>query len=274
MPGGEMRIGAYQFSVSGDTANNFIHIKTGIEAAGKAGVRLLLVPECAVTGYPPCSIRSASEADFDAVDHIHEELQAFAEEYEMYLVVGTIIKEEERHYNAAIVFSPEGGRTLYRKRALWGWDRENFSAGQDSGLFTADTLKIGIRICFEVRFPEYFRELFKEQTDLDLVLFYDESDKDDLERYQLIQGHIQTRAAENVCYFLSCNTTGPYQTAPTGLCDRSGRVLAELERGKEGLLIYDFEKTPLSFSEAGRRDISDSLMSAAFGNGNVHSGKV
>ena len=149
---------------------------------------------------------------------------------------------------------------IYRKRALWGWDRENFTEGHDAGIFSADSLKIGIRICFEVRFPEYFRELYREQTNLNLILFYDEADQEKPERYDLIRGHIRTRAVENVCPVLTCNTCPPFQTAPTVLCDRSGRVLAEAEPGSEGLLVYDVENSPLNFGENGRKKISDSLV--------------
>ena len=75
----------------------------------------------------------------------------------------------------------------------------------------------------------------------------------------LIRGHIQTRAVENVCYILTCNTAAEFQTAPTGIYDRSGRILTESVTGEEGLLIYDLEDTPLNFGEAGRKMISDSL---------------
>ena len=48
-----MRIGAYQFDVTANIENNYSHIKKGILEACKSGVRLLVFPECAVTGYPP-----------------------------------------------------------------------------------------------------------------------------------------------------------------------------------------------------------------------------
>ena len=44
----------------------------------------------------------------------------------MGLVVGTIIKDEEKYYNSALVFLPNKERVLYSKRALWGWDKDNF----------------------------------------------------------------------------------------------------------------------------------------------------
>ena len=73
-----MRIGAYQYSVTGDLAQNYASIKRGIEEAEKMGVRLLVFPECAVTGYPPYCIKSSLDIDFDAADHILEMIQKFA----------------------------------------------------------------------------------------------------------------------------------------------------------------------------------------------------
>lgn len=72
-----------------------------------------------------------------------------------------------------------------------------------------------------------------EQTDLNVILFYDVSDFADAARYDLIKAHIQTRAVENVTPALSVNTTRPYQTAPTGLYSASGRTLKELKKGEE-----------------------------------------
>ena len=85
-----------------------------------------------------------------------------------------------------------------------------------------------VRICFEVRYPEYFRELYRENTALNIILFYDVADSDDIERYELIKSHIRTRAVENVTYTMSVNSIRPYQTAPTGIFDKSGRTINEL----------------------------------------------
>ena len=96
---------------------------------------------------------------------------------------------------------------------MLGWDRDNFYPGNQTGVFEVDGIKIGIRICFEIRFPEYYRELYRENTDLNIVMFYDKSDNNDIARYDLIKAHIRTRAVENVCHTLAVNTAGPYQTA-------------------------------------------------------------
>ena len=255
-----MRVGAYQFRVTGDAGINCARMKEGIEKAAEAGVRLLVFPECAVTGYPPRCIPSPSAVDFGQVDKIHEELRGLADKYRMYLVAGTILRDESRFFNSAAVFRPDGKQEVYSKRALWGWDRDHFSEGQAPGVIEVDSLRIGIRICYEVRFPEYFRELYRQQTDLNVILFWDVSSREYPDRLDLIRGHIRTRAVENICPVLSCNTCSNFQTAPTAYVDRAGKILAETEAGKEGLLVCDFEQQPLGFGEQGRKEISDSLV--------------
>lgn len=254
-----MIVGAYQFPVSGSVEDNFQYIQKGIMQAANGGVRLLVFPECALTGYPPRDIPSSAAVDFAKIESIHESLQAQAVEHHMFLVVGTILQECGQFFNCAICFRPDGQRDIYRKRALWGWDRDHFTEGKDLGVVQIDSLRVGIRICYEVRFPEYFRELYRQQTDLNLILFYDVSDHEDPDRYAMIKGHIQTRAVENVCPVLACNSCGAFQTAPTVLFDRSGKVLAEMPKGNEGLISFDLEWKDLTFGEQGRKEFSDFL---------------
>ncbi len=254
-----MKIGAYQFRVNGNITYNFQKMKQAILQAANNGIRVLVFPECALTGYPPRDMTNSAEVDFAKVHACCDELGRLAILHDMYLIVGSITETAGKHFNSAIIFSPDGERTVYYKRALWGWDKDNFCPGDESCMMVIDGVKIGIRICFEVRFPEYFRELYLENTDLNIILFYDVSDWDDMGRYNLIKGHIRTRAVENVCHTLSVDTIAPYQTAPTGLYDMSGNIVCELERNEEGMLVYDLQLAELDFGERGRKGISDDL---------------
>ena len=255
-----MRIGAYQFRVTGNIDENRKIILKAISEAVSQKLDLLVFPECALTGYPPYDIPNSAAVDFHCVMTCLEELQIVASEKKLCIVLGTILKEQEKIYNSAVVFVPNREPFVYSKRALWGYDKNNFSSGHSGGVFRFSDRKIGVRICFEVRFPEYFRELYREDTDLDIILFYDISKQEDLQRYELIRSHIRTRAVENVCAVLTVNTSAAFQTAPTALFGRSGQVLLELERNKEGLLLYDLEYPPLDFGEQGRKEISDLLI--------------
>ena len=197
-----MRIGAYQFAVGSSITDNFHAVCRGIEDAASQNIRLLVFPECALTGYPPRDIKSAVDVNFEELDAVYREIEKMSKKSNMYILV---------------------------------------------------------IICFEVRYPEYFRELYRENTALNIILFYDVADSDDIERYELIKSHIRTRAVENVTYTMSVNSIRPYQTAPTGIFDKSGRTINELKRNKENLLIYDFKNIADDFGEKGRRSISDVL---------------
>ncbi|MDE5782520.1 MAG: hypothetical protein K2I03_13760, partial [Lachnospiraceae bacterium] len=98
------------------------------------------------------------------------------------------------------------------------------------------------------------------------IMFYDVSDNNDVFRYEMIKSHIMTRAVENVTYTLSVNTISPFQTAPTILFGRSGQVLNETVRNEESLLVYDLEKKEIDFGEAGRKEVTDWLLSNFEGN--------
>lgn len=254
-----MKLAAYQFGVTGDMHRNMNIICKAVELAAQQKAELIIFPECAITGYPPRDIDKADNIDRAAVETALDELQRLSDSFGISIIAGTVIYDEQ-YYNRAYVFIPGQSPSWYGKRALYGWDEDNFVPGKEIGIFKIGECTVGVRICFEVRFPEYFRELYREHTDLNIVLFFDAADSDDTERYNLIRSHLLTRAVENVTPFLSVNAITSFQTAPTCFVDPSGRVLAELKRNTEGLLIYDYEKSEPDFGEKGRLRYSDALV--------------
>lgn len=255
-----MRIAAFQFAVSGDITQNLDTVLSALHRAKEHGVQLAVFPECALTGYPPRNIAKAADVDFSQVSDACNVLREAADSLDIAFIIGTVYRENGKIFNRALFFRPNEEIESYDKRALWGWDRDNFAPGSGNGVFTLGDVRIGVRICFEVRFPEYFRELYAEKTDLNVILFYDCADTDDAKRYDMIKGHVQTRAVENVCTTLCVNTVSPFQTAPTAVFGRSGQVLCECERNKDGFILFDFEKQPLDFGEQGRKELSDALI--------------
>ena len=254
-----MKIGAYQFAVNSDIEYNFAIIKAAINQAVEKDVKLLVFPECALTGYPPRDINHSADVDFIKLNVVYDQLQELVDENGICVIVGSIIEEDDKYYNCAIIFCPYEEKGFYYKRALWGWDKDNFRTRNSDGIFEVEDWKVGVRICFEVRFPEFFRELYDNKTNLNIILFYDVADTDDMHRYDLIKSHIRTRAVENVTYTLSVDAISPYQTAPTAIYDKSGYGLIELERNEEEMLVYDLENLPQDFGERGRSEISNCL---------------
>ena len=255
-----MKIAAYQFAVTGNIQQNMQVIRKAVIKAALKDVDLIVFPECAVTGYPPRDISSSREIDFSNVQAALNDLRQMADSLDIAILTGSVFSDELRYYNRAYLFVPGKQPQWYGKRALYGWDEENFSKGAEDGVFEVKGVKVGVRICFEVRFPEYFRELYRAHTDLNIVLFYDVSDTDDFDRYQLLRSHLITRAVENVTPMLSVNAVSPNQTAPVCSINASGEVCTETFRNEEAMLLYEFERKELSFGEKGRKRYSDELL--------------
>jgi len=247
-----MRIAVFQFESSGDICANSCAIKGAILKAAENNVRLLVLHECALCGYPPLEV-DIDTIDFSALDAHTHAIKQLAKEHNLYIALGTIREHDGKRYNSTLLIAPSGEIVCsYDKRALWGWDLEHFAKGDSFGVFTIDGVKVGLRICFEVRFPEYFRELFESGVELCFISFYDVSSEDSLGRYDRIKAHLITRAVENVMTVVSVNSSSKYQTAPTAVFDINGVVVEEAPRHKEHLLIYDYCKPELDFGAKGR----------------------
>ena len=258
-----MRIGVFQFSATDNLYENHKKITGAIEHAFRQHVRLLVFQECAACGYPPVERPDVESLDFDALQNNLKEIEGLAARYDMYIAIGTITKRDGSLFNSVQLMSPEG-RTIgiYDKRALWGWDTEmlsNFTRGINKGIFSVDGIKIGFRICFEVRFPEYFRELYSENVKLCFVSLSDVSDTDNPDRFDLIKAHLRTRAVENVMTAISVNSTSRNQTAPTAVFDHNGRVVLEAPKTQEHLMVYEYIEPEVDFGMNGRIVNSDIL---------------
>ncbi|MBB6480448.1 carbon-nitrogen hydrolase family protein [Spirochaeta isovalerica] len=248
-----LKVGAFQFSPSSDIDENLHCIKRGIEEAASQNVRLLLTQECAVCGYPPVEIESIDSIDRIQQEKAVQEIRKLAEKHDMYIALGMITFSDEGTFNSVQLISPNEKRyNRYHKRALWGWDTDNFIPGDEPGIYSIDGVKIGIRICFEVRFPEYFRELFADEVDLCLVSFTDIGPKEQKNKIDVIQSHLVSRAAENVMYLLSANSISQHQLAPTCLINPDGYVIERAPLNKESLIVREIDFMSPDFGQEGR----------------------
>lgn len=256
-----MRVAVFQFSTNRDIYENHRKIIEAIKKAETNQARLLVFHECAACGYPPIETPSVTDIDFQVLETQLREIKELARYYNMYIALGTIRKDNLEYYNCIQMITPTDEEfEAYDKRALWGWDLDNFTRGNKLGIYDIDGIKVGFRICFEVRFPEYFRELFQANVNLCFVSFCDVSRQASAQRYNIIKSHLVTRAVENVMTIISVNSISNYQTAPTAVFNQNGIVIDEAPLNKEYLLAYDYEIPEIGFGERGRIENSHHII--------------
>ena len=257
----KLKIGAFQFAACESIEHNLQAIQLGIERAEAESIRLLLTQECALCGYPPLEVPSIAAIDKTGLLEAYWEISKLAKKHKMYIALGMVTFTTAGPYNSVQMISPDGDDLKpYHKRALWGWDRENFQPGNETGIYNIDGIRVGVRICFEIRFPEYFRELFAEQVNLAIVPFADIGREEQKARRNTIQSHLVSRAAENVMYLMSANSVSQQQWAPTCVIDPDGNVVGLAPSDEEYLLTAEIEITEPGPGRQGRLEMSRALI--------------
>jgi NAD+ synthase (glutamine-hydrolysing) len=150
------RIALAQIDVTvGDFERNADLIVDAIRAAQAQGATLVLLPELALTGYPP--------EDLLAKDHfIRDCLEALgrvaAACHGIHALVGFVDRDAERLFNAGALCADGRVQTVYRKRRLPNYgvfDEERyFEPGPGPVVVDIDGLPVGLTICEDVWVPE------------------------------------------------------------------------------------------------------------------------
>ena len=172
----EMRVAAVQMRSGGDLAANLTATRERIAAAAADGARLVVLPECfAFLGRGEGDKLAAAEV-LDGTGPVMTALGEAATKHGVWLVGGgtpeTVSGDEKRTYNTLVVVSPRGELTArYRKIHLFDVDipggavlRESDAtrAGDDIVVADIDGVKVGLSICYDLRFPELYRKLVKD----------------------------------------------------------------------------------------------------------------
>ncbi len=234
-----LRVGAFQFCGSAHMQANAAAILRGMRRAARRGVRLLGLQEGALTGYVGVDRDELVDLDRRAVTAATRTIAAEAARLGLYVALGTTAFRRGRAYNSLRLLGPDGRSCgTYAKRALYGDGARHYAAGASPGrMHRVDGVRVGLRICFEFRFPEYFRELLARRAQLAVVAFSMNGTRTD--KLPVARAHLVSRAAENGLWILAVNNVNGPQNAPTCLVDPAGRIAAEAPSDREALLVGD-----------------------------------
>lgn len=116
--------------------------------------------------------------------------------------------------NTSILYSPDGERAaIYNKVHLFSFHGEDKHMAPGSGLATAETPwgKVGLSICYDIRFPELFRSYALQGVKMILCPIAFPHPR--LEHWSILS---RARAIENQCYMVSTNQVGLSEPSKKG----------------------------------------------------------
>jgi predicted amidohydrolase len=221
----------------GDLAGNLASIRAKLRDAAKNGARLIIFPECVLSGY---CFKSADEARSFAEPLPGPATEAIASdcrELGVFTVFGMLEIDGDRLFNSAALVGPKGLIGTYRKTHLpcLGVDRCTVVGDRPYQVHDLGGLRIGILICYDGSFPEPSRVLALQGADL--IVLPTNWPPEASGSARLIT---PARALENRVYFAAVNRVGTERgfrfIGLSRICDITGDLLAVSEDDRETIL--------------------------------------
>jgi NAD+ synthase (glutamine-hydrolysing) len=237
-----MRIALAQIdTVVGDIGGNTRRIIEVVARAGELGAGMTLLPELAITGYPP--------EDLLAKDHFVEEnldaLEMVAAACSHCVLVGFVDRDGDRLYNAAALCGNNRVLHTYHKRLLPNYgvfDEERyFSAGETVGLFELGGTMFADTICEDVWVPGPVAEAVAEGAS---VVFNISASPYHVGKGREREDMLRERARDSGVWLAYCNLVGGQDElvfdGRSVVISPSGEVVARGASFAEDLVIADF----------------------------------
>src|SRR6478736_3376873 len=224
-----------------ETERNLDAALERLEEAVAAGAQLLVLPECAIPGY---MFDSAEEALPYAEEIPGPTTEAFERECArlgVHAITGLLERDGDTLYNAAILVGPDGLIGSYRKTHLPFLGVDRFvTPGDEFKVFDTALGRIGLIICYDLRFPEVTRTLALQGADLVTL-------PTNFPMAARLQCDViaPARAAENRIYLLVANRVGKERWGElcglSQIVDPYGKRLVETDEITETLLVADVD---------------------------------
>jgi predicted amidohydrolase len=212
-----------------------------MEEAAAAGAALLVLPECAIPGYMFDSLEEAQPFAEEIPGPSTERLEAECRRLGVHTVCGLLERDGDGVRNAAVLVGPDGLIGTYRKTHLPFLGVDRFATpGDELDVHETPLGRIGIEICYDLRFPEVTRTLALRGADL-------VAHPTNFPMAARVQTELITvaRAAENRVYLLTANRVGKERRGEfcgwSQIVDPYGKRLAEAGETEEALLVADVD---------------------------------
>jgi predicted amidohydrolase len=225
----------------GERTRNLEACIARMEEAAGAGARLLVLPECAIPGYMFESAKEALPLAEEIPGPSTEVLEQACTRLDLHVVCGLLERDGDMLRNSAVVVGPDGLIGTYRKTHLPFLGVDRFTVpGDELPVYDTPLGRIGVEICYDLRFPEVTRTLALKGADI-------VAHPTNFPTAARVQTEVVTlaRAAENRVYLLTANRVGKERSGEfcgwSQIVDPYGKRLAEAGETEEALLVAEAE---------------------------------
>ena len=237
----ELKAALIQADIGTDPRANLTRITDRITQAAQRGVGLVMLPE--VTDYVD------ARYDISVTEEFKDALRQLSGSLGIYLHAGSIheyVGDAAKPYNTTFVYGPDGKELArYRKLHMFDVDiadgpnlRESdmFETGCEEICFDTEYGRMGLSICFDLRFPDLYHTLAVNDAGM-IFCCANFTDITGRAHWEVL---IRARAIETGSYVLACGQCGmkkDYRAyGHSMVADPWGKIIAQAGDGEE--IIY------------------------------------
>ncbi len=233
-----IRVATCQFSETHQPRRNAAIIRRYIAAAARRRADVIHFHECALSGYAG----KVAQADYDwkALQEAAESIQADARRRRIWVILGSShpLTGPHRPHNSLYLISPAGKIVdRYDKQFCTKGDLETYTPGDHFVIFTLNGLKCSLLICYDVRFPELYRQLYKLGVRVLFQSFHNARAKGPGIHQHIMRQTLQGHCGVNNMWCSANNSSAYYSSWPSVFITPDGKIAAQLPRNKAGLMI-------------------------------------
>ncbi len=169
---------------------------------GKRKEKLLIFPELTLTGFTMKASEFAESLQGESFEYFAD----LAVKNNMHILAGIVEKKGNEYFNSLLHIEQSGKLIkVYRKIHPFSYSTEDkhYSRGNKTVVTELEGWKVGLSICYDLRFPELYRHYGKSRTELIVVIANWPVTR--IEHWRTL---LKARAIENQCYVAGVNRVG------------------------------------------------------------------
>lgn len=240
MKTGEFKVAACQFAVGESITQNARSIRRFMQRAGKAGADIVHFSECALSGYAGTDLPSFADYDWGLLKAETLKIMELAGRLGLWVVLGSThpLTAPNKPHNCLYLISPEGKiADRYDKRFGTPGDLDFYTPGDRFITFTLNGVVCSLLICFDLRFPELYRQLCRQGVQCVFQSFYNARQRGPSVHTHIMRQTMQCHAATNHMWVSMTNSCGYFSPYPSCFIQPDGAIAAQLKPNRSGMMV-------------------------------------
>jgi len=250
----KLKVAAIQMTSGKDKEENLQQAERLIVKATKSGAKFIVLPE--VFNFRGKLNDAAKNAE-PVPGYSTKFISSLAKKYKIWILIGSLMEKSNvgacrgKPFNTSILINLQGKIVAkYRKMHLFDiklkgkeiLESKRNQAGKSPRIVKINNAKVGLSICYDLRFPELYRYYSKLGAEILCIPSSFTKSTGEAHWHTLVK----SRAIENLCYVVAPNQAG---TGSAGvktfghslIVDPWGKILAEGPLNKEAVIFADID---------------------------------